>query len=299
MRPERTLIFALVSTFFACTASSSPETENGGKRDDLGSSGLSFEFDFTEGTSAHGFVALFRDIPEEIHLEYLRRRDAGLDLGPVAIVEAPGFEPADRTHWLLNSGLFEVPDGIGGFGLLVQGNNHSDDMDMYIAREFSADDGIAPNTTYEVTFERYTFASDAPALAFGAGGSPDLNLSGAVTALDPFEYVLDDIPEQPHARHRPGLFEAGEIGLGTTAVCIQPGSPVSFPGLEECPTSGRIHFEVNEVIKSPSTKRTLQVTSDADGRFWVMIGGHSGFEAFSAYFHRTLSLRVDELSPQN
>lgn len=257
---------------------------------------MTFEFDFTVGTSLHGFEVVYRDIPLATYDEYLRRLEGGLDLGPVPPIEdfdAPEVVEANRSHWLMNNGLYPLPDGLPGSGLLVQGNNHSDDMDMYIVRELSAADGIEPNTTYEVRFTRYGYAANAALLASGVGGGPDLSIEGTVTVTDPLEYVLDDVVGNPHIRHPEGVLTAAPVGLGSTGVCLSPGSGMFLPGTPRCP-AGRAPFVLQE--SALSTRPASQtVTTNADGRLWVMVGGHSGFEGYSAYFHRYLSIEVERV----
>lgn len=41
-----------------------------------------------------------------------------------------------------------------------------------VGDEFGPEDGIAPDTTYEIRFHRLALAGDAPAGAFGVGGGP-------------------------------------------------------------------------------------------------------------------------------
>ena len=46
-----------------------------------------------------------------------------------------------------------------------------------------------------------------------------------------------------------------------------------------------------------SPEGLVTVTTGADGRFWVMVGGHSGFEGFSAIYYQRVAFRFAPLAP--
>jgi hypothetical protein len=276
-------LLALVGSGLLLGACDSGGGDRGGAADEL-AEGKRFVFDFTGG-DAMGFEAVFRDVFEAPYREYERRKAEGLDLGPVAPLPAPiGELEADSTHWLMHDGVFPMPDGIAGTGLLVQGTNRSDDMDMWIARELGAEDGLEPDTTYTVAFERLALAGNAPLGAVGVGGAPDLAVDGNVTLTDPTELEIEDI----HVRHPDGVFAAGQpVALGGNAVCLARNTLLKVPGMEKCPL-GRIPFALREFTQPA----TMRITTDAEARFWVMVGGHSGFESFSAIYYAGVDVTV-------
>ena len=256
----------------------------GGKADGVGD-GEALVFDFSDGDD-RGFTAIFRDLPDDIHAEYLRRKSEGLDLGPVAPLPGPLVDiEADTTHWMLHDGIFPMPDGLGGSGLLVQSTNRSDDIDMYIVLELGPEDGVAPDTTYDVTFLELALAGDAPVGALGVGGAPELHISGVATATDPTPFVVDEFD---HVRHPPGVLAGGlGVELGSNGACLADGA-VDDRDLEPCPASpARTIFRLNQFTPDATT----QVTTGADGRFWLMVGGHSGFEGFSAIYYQRVVVR--------
>ena len=53
-------------------------------------------------------------------------------------------------------------------GLFISGNNHSDDLFMFLKRQIV---GLKPNTLYTLAFEA-TLESNIPPGSFGIGGSP-------------------------------------------------------------------------------------------------------------------------------
>jgi hypothetical protein len=263
----------------------------GGKADGIGD-GEALVFDFSGG-DPRGFDAIFRDLPEEIHAEYLRRKGEGLDLGPVAPLPGPLVDiDADTTHWMLQDGIFPMPDDIGGSGLLVQSTNRSDDMDMYIVVELGPEDGVSPDTRYQVSFLELSLAGDAPVGALGVGGAPELHIEGLATASDPIPFVVDEFD---HVRHPPGVLPdvGARVPLGSNGACLAEGA-LSDRDLEPCPPSpARTLFELSEFAPEGS----VTVTTGADGRFWVMVGGHSGFEGFSAIYYQRVAFRVAPAAP--
>jgi len=56
-----------------------------------------------------------------------------------------------------------------GKGYCLQGDNHSDDLLMYLKKPLVATDGIQPNQPYDITF-RIEFASNAPEGCSGIHG---------------------------------------------------------------------------------------------------------------------------------
>src|SRR2546430_15676422 len=61
--------------------------------------------------------------------------------------------------------------GTSGTGFYIQGNNHSDDLFMFLKRRLNAADGIVAGQAYQITFT-LVFASNAASGCVGVGGSP-------------------------------------------------------------------------------------------------------------------------------
>jgi hypothetical protein len=243
-----------------------------------------FEFSFTKG-SANGFMPIFRDIPLSIYNEYLRRKANGT-MGPRApLANPPGSYPEDISHWLMNSGIYSMPDGLKGMGFLLQGNNHSDDMDMFLVKEWDKQQGILPNKEYKL-YVTVDLAADAPIGAFGAGGDPELIILAMVTEVDPTRFVIDG---QKDVRH-PDLQIFPELQttvVGTTGVCYAQPAEDQSPA---CPEEGRIRF----ALKKGKESSPIRIQSGKEGKFWLMIGGHSGFESLSAIYYSKIKVRLEE-----
>jgi hypothetical protein len=66
-----------------------------------------------------------------------------------------------------------LPAGVEptGNGYYIAGNNHSDDLFMFLKRKLGPADGVQPNTAYRLKF-KIVFASNAPSGCLGIGGAP-------------------------------------------------------------------------------------------------------------------------------
>jgi hypothetical protein len=287
MRSLRLRFLVLVSLVAGCSANG---PESGPV--DVGEENLTqvLDLDFSGGDE-HDVVPLFRDVPVSVYREYERRRVAGESLGPVAPLAGSAHDhPEEASHWLMNAGIHPMPDGIEGKGFLIQGNNHSDDMDMHLARKLGAREGIEPNARYAIVVT-VDLAGDAQSGAFGIGGGQDLSLYASVTRSDPREIRIDAQQHVRFADFHPTFAEMK--GVGTNSVCFRrQGSLPIPPGQAACPSSGRISFQ----LKRGRPSQPLTIDSDARGEIWLLVGGHSGYEDFSAIYYKRIVVSVRRLS---
>ena len=75
---------------------------------------------------------------------------------------------ADTSIYELDSGFRQLPEGLDGNGVLLQGHNRSDDLFMFLKKRVT---GLRPDTGYDVTIS-LELAANVPAGSFGIGGSP-------------------------------------------------------------------------------------------------------------------------------
>ena len=68
----------------------------------------------------------------------------------------------------MDSGWGELPNGLEGYGIYLQGHNCCDDLFMFLKVQI---EGLKPNTTYQVVF-KIDLASNTPEGMMGIGGSP-------------------------------------------------------------------------------------------------------------------------------
>jgi hypothetical protein len=102
--------------------------------------------------------------------------------------------PSSKAPLPQAGGIRTLPTGIQatGTGFYIEGNNHSDDLFMFLKRQLSQAEGVQPNTTYRLKL-RITFASKAPGGCIGIGGSPGegVTLKAGASNIEP-KAVLKD-----------------------------------------------------------------------------------------------------------
>jgi len=266
----------------ACACGTSDDENDGSKPPPPppGDGTGTLDFDF-RGGSDHGFVAVMRDVPIGIFEEYQSRKASGRSLGPVApLTRNFGDYPEETSHWLMNSGVYPMPDGLEGKGFLLQGNNHSDDMDMHLVRKLGPSEGVQANADYDVAVT-VDLAGDAPTDVAGVGGSPNLEIKARAMTQAPTEYEYAG----SHVRFK-GIDMSPQTGtdVGVNGVCS---TDTSQGGEPKCP-KGRIPFRLNQ--GQPS--RPIHVRSNASGEFWLTVGSHSGFESFSAIYYARIRVEL-------
>ena len=253
-----------------------------------------FIFDFSTGEkNDFGFKGLFRDIPKEQHDNYLKIVASGGDLGPVPPETVSNLSSEEEgSHWFMNAGIYKVPDNDNVYGYLLQGVNRSDDMDKYMVRKFGPEDGLLPNTDYGVVVLESISAANDRIGAYGPGGAEVRNFRVIVMDKDPYHSVVD---YNNHVRftddNRPPSNYPSADGLGGTGVCQIEGTFSLLPGVPLCKAiNGRIPYVVES---RPKPTRRLEVKTDNQGFFWLLIGGHSGHESLDEYFIIKLKLAID------
>ncbi|WP_394843769.1 hypothetical protein LZC95_42810 [Pendulispora brunnea] len=264
----------------ACACGSSDDGNDGTKPPPDGGNGNGIlDFDFRSGND-HGFVPVMRDVPVSIFEAYQSHKASGT-LGPVAPLTRNFNEyPEETSHWLMNSGIYPMPDGLEGRGFLVQGNNHSDDMDMHLVRKLGAAEGVQPNTDYDVLVT-VDLAGAAPTDAVGVGGSPNLQVKARATTKDPTTYAYAG----NHVRFK-DVDMSPQMGtdVAVNGVCYTERPQAGEP---KCP-QGRIPFHLN--LGKPSSP--IRVRSNEAGEFWLTVGSHSGFESFSAIYYARIHVEL-------
>jgi len=113
------------------------------------------QFKFTFADDAEGWAAGFADLPADY----------------------------DQTIYELDSDYRELPSGLKGNGLFLQGHNRSDDLFMFLEK---LAEGLRPNGRYRVR-ATVDLATNVPAGLVGVGGSPgeSVYVKAGVSAFEP------------------------------------------------------------------------------------------------------------------
>jgi hypothetical protein len=190
------------------------------------------------------------------------------DLGWVAgFANVPaGLSPQE---WQLDAGLRALPPELGaGNGFMMQGENRSAELMMYLKKNIGPSDGIQPGRVYRVRFTVDLGSNMSGEV--GLGGSVDL-LAG-VSAVEPRVLPAADGTLRLTTKTDKAAIGAETTVLGDTFT----GQPVG-PG------------EPPYVALSRSG--TVEVTARADesGNLWLLVGTRSGFEGFTRLFYRRIT----------
>jgi hypothetical protein len=154
-------------------------------------------------------------------------------------------------------------------GIYLSGENAPDDLFMYIYRLL---DGLAASKSYRVD-TKITFATDAPPDCVGIGGAPGESVvikAGATDAvptrvLQADNYVGSSIDKAQQTN------DGTEMKIIGTFAQTEPGG--------ECSGAQYALKTLDSDGDGPV------VTSDAQGRLWLVIGTESGFEGTTRIYY--------------
>lgn len=196
-------------------------------------------YDFNAGLD--GWEADFADYPVDEETFY----ELGYEHGPLP-------EPLDQDQ---NS-------------LKQSGNNHSDDLFMFIKRKMT---GLEPNRSYDLTFD-LEFATNAPDNSFGVGGSPASSVyikAGASQTQPSKEVDFEDI-------YRMNIDKGNQASEGEDMINLG-----DFSNGSE---------DATYALKALNNEDPFTVQSDENGELWVIIGTDSGFEATTTIYYNKISI---------
>lgn len=171
-----------------------------------------------------------------------------------------------------------------GTGLFIQGNDHSDDLFMFIKRRLDSADGIVAGQTYQITFT-VVFASNASgqcigpgspgqAVHLGAGGSPAeplALLTNTPAYQNNFAHARMNVDK---AQLNPGGIAMSVIGNIDNGLPCNPGQVGSYVSLE------RTH------------QHTSVVNANARGELWLLMGTDSGCECLTALYYQRIDVTL-------
>jgi hypothetical protein len=156
--------------------------------------------------------------------------------------------------------------------LYLSGNNHSDDLFMYITRKY---EGLEPNTTYALTFT-VEFASNVADGMIGVGGSPGEGVLIKVGAV-PYapERVLDE-----NGWYRMNIDKGNQANGGKDMMVI---------GDFSNDTDQNVY-----ALKTVQNETPFFATSNENGELWFIVGTDSGFEATTSIYYNTIEIHLSQ-----
>lgn len=160
--------------------------------------------------------------------------------------------------------------------LEISGNNHSDDLFMFVKRKI---EGLQPSTAYQLTFH-VELASNAPDGSFGIGGSPanSVYLKAGATQIEP--KAVQQGEDWQMNIDKGNQSQGGEdmIVLGDIA-------------------TDQEDFEYALITRS-NEDHPFSVTSDETGSVWVIVGTDSGFEGITTLYYNQIGLEFEKISEE-
>lgn len=168
----------------------------------------------------------------------------------------------------------EGKNGILTKGMYLSGNNHSDDLFMFLKRPVC---GLKPNTRYDVTFH-VTIENNVPPGQVGVGGSPgeDVFFKVGASRIEPKKVNVNGF-------YRLNVDKGSQSESGRNALVVgNLANPLVDPNDPQ--------FEP----KSFSSDRPLRIRTDENGRLWVFVGTDSGFEGPTLYYIAKIGVRLEE-----
>ena len=183
------------------------------------------------------------------------------------------YPVGEEAFFELGWGWDLLPAQLCGQGVRITGNNHSDDLFMFIYRPVS---GLLPSATYIINY-KMVIATNAPTGCVGVGGAPGESVYVKVGAstVEPMALIDDGY-------YRMNIDKGNQSQGGQNAVVV--GNLAN--GDTDCTNpSYRLKKYSNESDK-------LTVTSDKQGRFWLFVGTDSGFEATSTPYYSEIEVSL-------
>ena len=194
-----------------------------------------------------------------------------------------GFADLPQDHepdlYETESGHGSLPSGIEGNGIYLKGHNRSDDLFMFLMRLI---EGLKPETTYSIMFT-VDLASNTPAGMMGIGGSPGESVYVKVGAVG----TEPEIVEDSGGWLRMSLDKGNQASEGEDMINI---GTISNPNIDLNTFTG----EEYALMTLENHYYSFNVTSDSEGKIWVLLGTDSGFEGLTLVYYDSIEITLTE-----
>jgi hypothetical protein len=186
------------------------------------------------------------------------------------------YPKGEEKFYELKSAIEPMPPetGLPGNGFLLSGNNHSDDLFMFLKRRLDPEDGVVPNVQYRFRF-LLEFASNA-AGGPGIGGSPgdSVFLKAGASTQEPRavlvgDYLRMDVDKGNQAQGGPAASTVSNIANGRSDQ-----DPPRY------------------VMLRKEHEHPYNIRADHHGVLWLLIGTDSGYEGTTALYYRDFRVEM-------
>jgi hypothetical protein len=185
------------------------------------------------------------------------------------------YPVGEEAFYELDWGWSSLPAPFGPAldGFRITGNNHSDDLFMFLKRQIG---GLAPDRDHKLRFE-VRFASDVAEDLFGVGGAPGSGVILLVgsTQVEPVKVIEPGV----FPMYRMNIDKGPQGGGEDVAVVGHIGTPAGSTGWHLLEHGNLAPFEV---------------ASDSDGMLWLIIGTESGFEGITLLYYDRVVVKIFE-----
>jgi hypothetical protein len=183
------------------------------------------------------------------------------------------YPAGDSVFYELKFGWSQLPLPLdtARHALMISGNNHSDDLFMFIRKKIS---GLTPNKLYNIRID-IEMASEAPTNAMGIGGAPgeSVFLKAGATIVEPRKVLTDgfflmNIDKANQAGRGADMDTLGHIGVSDTTTTFT-------------------------LINRSNRDHPFTLLTDDSGEVWICIGTDSGFEGTTTLYYSTIEITFD------
>lgn len=187
------------------------------------------------------------------------------------------YPAGEEVFYELGSGHANLPAALNTArkGLKVTGNNHSDDLFMFITKKV---DGLEPNARYDFHF-KVTFGTNAQNNCMGIGGSPGNSVWIKVGATKNEPKAIDD---------GTGFlllnWDKGNQATGGSDAIIAG----DFANHQECSNTDVVSTYLKKTLITERGAYTA--VADDKGSIWLLMGTDSGFEGTTTIYFMELEV---------
>nr|WP_324257314.1 hypothetical protein [Cellvibrio fontiphilus] len=190
------------------------------------------------------------------------------------------YPAGEEAFYELDAGVTNLPASLGENrkGYMLTGNNHSDDLFMFITKKF---EGLEPNTRYKFQF-KVRFGTNAQKNCMGVGGAP-----GESVWIKAGASKTEPLAVNNGAGELLMNIDKGNQAVGGSDAIILG----DFANSRECGDSNTSYM--SKTLRS----ETIGLTSAtaADGSIWLLLGTDSGFESTTTIYFMTLDVIATKL----
>ncbi|MCY6356529.1 hypothetical protein [Clostridium sp. ZS2-4] len=165
-------------------------------------------------------------------------------------------------------------EGKNDKGLLLQGNNHSDDLFMYITRKFDKNIGLIPNTTYKIDLS-FDIATNVPGETMGIGGSPgsSVYVKAGVVNVEPTS-------QAKNGYLRMNIDKANQYQSGKNMIVLGDIAKICSENKNS----------IDESFQYKHFTASFEITTNKNGEAWIIIGTDSGFEGLTELYYTNINV---------